>query len=56
MGNAVSLSMEVVAGIGIVVLFLIWRGRTAVKEKAIAEGVEDNGKENDQGLGFKYIL
>jgi hypothetical protein len=52
MGNAISLSMEFVAGIGVVIIYFILR-RPA---KQRAEGIADNGQVGDKSLDFEYIL
>lgn len=56
MGNAVSLGMEFVAMLGIVAIYLLLRYRNNEKQRLIAQGATDNGKEGDQALEFKYIL
>lgn len=55
-GNAVSLSCEVLAILGVVAIYFVFRTRNAQKEKLIAQGVTDNGKEGDRALHFKYLL
>jgi hypothetical protein len=56
MGNAVSLAMEAVAMCGIIAIYLLLRHRNNEKQKLIAQGATDNGKEGDRALDFKYIL
>ncbi|KAJ9639170.1 hypothetical protein H2204_003780 [Knufia peltigerae] len=56
MGNAVSLGMETAAMFGIVAIYLLLRYRNNQKEKLIAEGATENGKQGDRALDFKYIL
>lgn len=56
MGNAVSLGMEAAAMFGIVVIYLLLRYRNNQKEKLIAQGATENGKQGDRALDFKYIL
>ncbi len=56
MGNAVSLGMEFTAMLGIVAIYLLLRHRNNEKEKLIAQGATDNGKQGDRALEFKYIL
>ncbi|KAH6989370.1 major facilitator superfamily domain-containing protein [Ilyonectria sp. MPI-CAGE-AT-0026] len=56
LGNAVSLSMEFLAGCGIVVIYFILRRRNQIKAKQRADGVSDNGEKGDKSLDFKYIL
>ncbi|KAH8700227.1 major facilitator superfamily domain-containing protein [Talaromyces proteolyticus] len=56
LGNAISLTMEVVAMTGIGIIFLLLRSRNNKKQKLIDEGVTDNGKDGDKALDFKYIL
>jgi preprotein translocase subunit YajC len=56
MGNAISLSMEFVAGIGVVIIYFILRRRNQAKAKQRAEGIEDNGQVGDKSLDFEYIL
>jgi predicted MFS family arabinose efflux permease len=55
-GNAVSAVMETLAWFGVLLIWWLLRKRNAAKEKMIAEGVEDNEKEGDRALGFKYNL
>lgn len=55
-GNAISLSMEAIATMGIIVIWLLLRSRNNKKDKLIAEGVTDNGQEGDRALNFKYNL
>lgn len=54
-GNAVSLGLEFVALLGVVSIFCLLKWRTSKKEKALAQGIQDNGKEGDQALNFKYL-
>jgi preprotein translocase subunit YajC len=56
MGNAISLSMEFVAGIGVVIIYFILRRRNQFKAKQRAEGIQDNGQVGDKSLDFEYIL
>jgi preprotein translocase subunit YajC len=56
MGNAISLSMEFVAGIGVVIIYFILRRRNKAKAKQRAEGIEDNGQVGDKSIDFEYIL
>lgn len=56
MGNAISLSMEFVAGIGVVIIYFMLRRRNQVKARQRAEGIEDNGQVGDKSLDFEYIL
>ncbi|KAF7547213.1 hypothetical protein G7Z17_g7905 [Cylindrodendrum hubeiense] len=56
LGNAVSLSMEFLAGCGIVVIYFILRRRNQIKAKQRDDGVTDNGEKGDKSLDFEYIL
>jgi hypothetical protein len=56
MGNTISLSMELLAGIGVVIIYFILRRRNQVKARQRAEGIEDNGQVGDKSLDFEYIL
>ncbi|KAI4756595.1 high-affinity nicotinic acid transporter [Aureobasidium sp. EXF-3400] len=56
MGNAVSAGMETLALGGVVVVWWVLRRRNLEKEKLRAQGIEDNGKNGDQALGFVYVL
>ncbi len=55
-GNAISLSMEVVALIGVVCMYTLLRYRNAQKQKLRDQGVESNGKIGDRALDFDYLL
>jgi hypothetical protein len=55
-GNAVSLSCEVLAFTGVVAIYFLLKSRNAKKAKLIAEGATDNGMEGDRSLHFKYLL
>ena len=55
-GNAVSAGMETLALCGVVAVWWTLRWRNLEKQKLRAQGVEDNGKIGDQGLGFVYNL
>jgi hypothetical protein len=56
MGNAVSMGAELIAGVGIVIIWFILRHRNQIKEKQRAEGVTDNCKVGDRSLDFEYIF
>lgn len=56
MGNAISLSGTVAGLLAAFGLWCIWRRRNARKNKLIAEGVTENGYEDDRGIGFIYVL
>jgi hypothetical protein len=56
MGNAISLGLEAVAGIGIVLVYLIFRHRNLVKTKQREQGITDNGEKGDKSLDFEYIF
>lgn len=55
-GNAVSLGLEACALICVGLIYLLLRRRTAIKERALAEGKESNGRVGDQTLEFKYTI
>ena len=50
------MAFEAGAIIVVWVIFFLLRSRNKAKEKLIAEGASDNGKEGDQALDFKYTL
>ena len=56
MGNSVSLGMEATAIMCVWAMFFLLRRRNQTKDKLIAEGVTDNGKQGDEALDFKYTL
>lgn len=56
MGNAVSAGMEGLALCLVFLTYLMLRRRNQIKERLIAEGVTDNGKDGDMGLDFMYAL
>jgi hypothetical protein len=56
MGNAISLGLEAVAGIGIILVYLIFRNRNIVKAKQRAQGITDNGEKGDKSLDFEYMF
>lgn len=56
LGNAVSLSMEFAAGVGVVIIYFILRRRNQIKARQRAEGIVDNGQVGDKSLDFEYIL
>lgn len=56
MGNAISLGMEFMALSGVGVLYLLFRQRDAQKQKLLTSGQEENGKEGDRAMDFRYIL
>lgn len=56
MGNGISLGMELLAGCGIAIVWLILVRRNKEKAKQRAEGMTDNGKVGDKSLDFEYIL
>jgi hypothetical protein len=55
-GNSVSLALEFTAGCGIVAIYFLLKSRDKEKEKDVAQGVTDNGRDGDRALGFRYIL
>lgn len=55
-GNAVSLALEACALVCVGRIYLLFRRRTAIKERDLNEGKEDNGLTGDRVLGFKYAL
>jgi hypothetical protein len=55
-GNAISAGLTIVAGFLYAACWFLLRRRNAKKEKMLAEGATDNGKEGDESLEFKYIL
>lgn len=55
-GNAVSLGLECVAFCGVVVIHFLLRWRNSQKEKKLARGESDHGKEGDASLEFRYVL
>ena len=56
MGNAVSMSCEVVASLGVVTMYFMLKRRNSKKAKLLAEGATDNGKEGDKALNFTFLL
>jgi hypothetical protein len=48
--------METAAMLGIVAIYLLLRHRNNEKQKLIAQGTTDNGKQGDRALEFKYVL
>lgn len=57
MGNAISLGMEIVACLGISLVWLLLKKRDQKKEKMLSAGAESNGYEGeDRGLQFRYKL
>lgn len=55
-GNSISLAFEAGAIVVIWVMFFLLRSRNKAKEKMIADGASDNGKEGDRALDFRYTL
>ena len=55
-GNAVSLGMDAAAGLGVGLMWLMLKRREREKARVRASGMEDNGKEGDRALGFRYTL
>jgi hypothetical protein len=55
-GNSISLACECIALLGVGAIYLVLRSRNMKKEKLIADGATENGKEGDRGLHFKYLL
>lgn len=55
-GNSISLGMEIVAWVGIGLMYMILRLRNAKKEKMKSEGATTNGKRGDRALDFVYLL
>ncbi|KAK5055421.1 hypothetical protein LTR84_013171 [Exophiala bonariae] len=55
-GNAVSLGLEAVAFCGVIAIYFLLKWRNRQKEKMLASGVENTGKEGDASLEFRYIL
>ena len=56
MGNAVSMSCEAVAFIGVGIMYFMLKRRNSEKAKLLAKGVTDNGKEGDGALNFTFLL
>lgn len=55
-GNAVSLGLEFVALCGVVSIYCLLRWRNNRKEKLLAQGVSNDGREGDASLEFRYVL
>lgn len=56
MGNAVSLGGDVIALFCVGLMYVLFKYRMREKERLLAEGHTSNGKEDDRGLGFKYVF
>lgn len=56
MGNAVSLGGDVIALFCVGLMYLLYKYRMRRKERLLAEGHTSDGKEDDRGLGFKYVF
>ncbi len=56
MVNAISLGMEVIAMVGVIIIYFLLRSRNMKKRKLINEGATENGKGGDKALDFEYIL
>lgn len=55
-GNAISLGMEVLALVGIVVIYFVLKSRNAKKAEMLAQGAIENGKSGDKSLQFQYTM
>lgn len=55
-GNAVSLAMEFCALVCVGLIYLLLRRRTAIKERSLRDGENENGLVGDRALAFKYTL
>lgn len=57
MGNAISLGMEVVACLGVVLVWLLLKRRDQKKERMLSEGATSSKFDGeDRGLHFRYKL
>lgn len=56
MGNAISAGAETIAWLLIGAIWWLLRWREAKKDALREMGVQDNGKEGDRRLDFKYNL
>ena len=56
MGNAISLSTECVALVGVGLIYLLLKYRTKEKNRLLAEGKDSNAKEGDQSLQVQYVV
>ncbi|KAF5000350.1 hypothetical protein FGRMN_1818 [Fusarium graminum] len=55
-GNAISLGGEVIALLGVGLIYVLLKYRMRQKAKMLAMGHGSNGKEGDQSLDFKYVF
>ncbi|PNY23688.1 transporter [Tolypocladium capitatum] len=55
-GNSLSLGFETLALLSVGITTLLLKYRMKQKKRLRDEGIESNGKEGDQSLGFKYVL